>query len=75
MVLVPESMLVAVVVALGPTVTVAIVGSLLLHVPPPVVSDSVVVYPPGHKEVMPVMPEGSAFTVTTFVVIQPVDSV
>jgi hypothetical protein len=75
MVLVPESILVAVVVVLGPTVTVAIVGSLLLHVPPPVVSDSVVVKPPGHKVVTPVMPDGNPLTVTTLVAIQPVDSV
>jgi len=47
---------------------------LLSHVPPEVASLSVVV-DPTHTAVVPVIDNGNAFTVTTVVARQPVDSV
>ena len=44
---------------------------ILLHVPPPVASDNVVV-PPTHTLVVPVIVAGNGFTVTTALVAQPV---
>lgn len=49
-------------------------GALLLHVPPPVVSDKVVVNP-VHTVVLPVIGFGRGLTVTTEVVVQPEGSV
>lgn len=45
---------------------VAIVVGVLLHVPPPVASASVVVAP-AHNDIVPVMPAGEALTVTAVV--------
>ena len=50
--------------------TVAKLVLLLLHVPPPVVDDRVVVLP-THTVAVPVKIAGSAFTVTTVVLTQP----
>lgn len=53
---------------------VAIVGVLLVHVPPVAVLLSVAVAPTA-KDVLPVMPAGGAVTVAMLVVIQPVAAV
>jgi hypothetical protein len=50
---------------------VAIIGLLLLHIPPPVVVVSVVVWV-WHTAAAPAMAEGPLFTVTLFVAVQPV---
>jgi len=52
---------------------VATVVLLLVHVPPPVASDKVVV-DPAHSDVVPVIGE-SGLTVTNVVALQPVDRV
>jgi hypothetical protein len=49
-------------------------GVLLLHVPPPVVLLSVVVYP-THSTAEPVRAAGNVFTVTVAVVKHPVNNV
>jgi hypothetical protein len=54
--------------------TVAVVTSLLLHVPPDAASVKPVVKP-THTVAMPVMAGGSAFTVTVVVAVQPVAKV
>jgi hypothetical protein len=50
--------------------TVAIIGLLLLQVPPVVTSDNVVV-DPTHKIVVPVIADGKGFTVTVIVTLHP----
>ena len=52
--------------------TVAIAMLLLLHVPPVVGSDRVMVPPPPHTVVGPVMAAGRGFTVSVRVISQPV---
>ena len=54
--------------------TVAIVASLLLHVPPVVISDNVVV-DPTQTEAAPVIADGSALTVSDLDVTHPADVV
>jgi hypothetical protein len=56
-----------------PDPTLAVAGSLLLHVPPLVKSASVTVLP-THSEVPPVIPAGAAFTVIALYIRQPVPS-
>jgi hypothetical protein len=51
---------------------VAVAGVLLTHVPAPDASLSVTVAP-GHMESVPATAAGNGFTVSTFVVVQPVD--
>jgi hypothetical protein len=53
--------------------TVAILTSLLLHVPPP--ASASVVVSPTHAVAVPVIAAGCAFTETNFVTLQPEDKV
>jgi hypothetical protein len=53
---------------------VAVVTSLLLHVPPLVLLVKFVVAP-THTAAVPVIPDGSALTVTVLVAVQPVGKV
>jgi len=53
------------------TLTVAMPGWLLVHVPPGVTSLSIM-FEPWHTLVGPAMPEGRAFTVMVLPIVQPV---